>query len=345
MRVHVLGSLVCLMVTAAPSAQAIEDFRFDVETIGGRRLTESDFEANVLIVDLWGTWCPPCRRAVPVLEDLYRKYKQHGLEIVGFCYEGDRADAADAVRKFAAAQGVTYELALGTPAIQAQVPGFNAYPTMLYFTRGLTYAKTEVGFEPDHAAAIERWVRQALGLEAADAEPPATNEAADETVEETAESVAEPLPEGTVFKPGDGDKGFSLTAVDDQGGQFDFGALRGKKVLLAATSTWVGDAAETARVLQELHEAWSDKNVVVVAACLEIPRQTAARLDGIRAFRAEHSLTYRMIPAGSELQKKIHRFSGMPLFLVFDEHGTLIARETGHGTETRAVLNKALGGE
>ncbi len=63
----------------------IEDFRFSNRTFGGQPLAESAFQDNLLIVDLWGTWCPPCREAVPCLVRLYEQYKHHGLEVVGFC--------------------------------------------------------------------------------------------------------------------------------------------------------------------------------------------------------------------------------------------------------------------
>jgi thiol-disulfide isomerase/thioredoxin len=72
---------------AGAAAQAEDlQFRFDLESLGGRRITEQDFKAGVLLVDLWGTWCPPCRTAIPELVDLHRRYKHHGLEIVGLNY-------------------------------------------------------------------------------------------------------------------------------------------------------------------------------------------------------------------------------------------------------------------
>ncbi len=58
-------------------------------TLGGQQIQQDMFKDNVLIVDLWGTWCPPCREAVPRLVALYEKYKHHGLEIVGFNYAAD----------------------------------------------------------------------------------------------------------------------------------------------------------------------------------------------------------------------------------------------------------------
>src|SRR5215510_10137671 len=80
----------CLHGQAAETAK-IDKFAFGGKTLGGQKVDQSQFADNVLIVDLWGTWCPPCRKAVPALVKLYEKYKQQGLEIVGFCYAANGA--------------------------------------------------------------------------------------------------------------------------------------------------------------------------------------------------------------------------------------------------------------
>ena len=86
--------------TTIGRAQGIDAFRFEVTTLGGQTLTQEDFRDSVLLVDFWGTWCGPCVGAVPVLQEMYAKYKHHGLEIVGLTYEsGDQDKAAAKVRE------------------------------------------------------------------------------------------------------------------------------------------------------------------------------------------------------------------------------------------------------
>lgn len=149
----------------------IEDFKFDVTTINGERISEKDFRDKVLLVDFWGTWCPPCRKAVPHLQALYKKYKSKGLEIVGLNYrEGKGAAAEDKVRKFAEKNGLTYHLALGTDTIRDQIEGFRGYPTLLFFDRGLKFSHLEVGFQEGGEEAIEEWIQEALAKEAPEEE-------------------------------------------------------------------------------------------------------------------------------------------------------------------------------
>jgi len=156
---------ISVLAAAPAAAQAeIEDFEFAVESIDGGHLTQNDVKDKVLIVDLWGTWCPPCRKAVPVLSRLYEKYHDKGLEILGLNYEktSTDAEALEKVRNFATRNEIPYPLALGTEDIKAQVPNFRGYPTMLMFRRGLALDEIKVGFGPSEAEKLEKWIQDAI---------------------------------------------------------------------------------------------------------------------------------------------------------------------------------------
>lgn len=320
----ILASL--LVIQAGISAQEDPGIQFEVKTLGGRVLDQDDFRDNVLLIDYWGTWCPPCRKAVPFLEELYGKYKHHGLEIIGLNYEQGPGDHAAKVREFAATNHITYPLALGTQQQKRLVDNFQGYPTMLFLRKGLVLDHQEVGFSSAAKPQIEGWVRRALGL---DGQPGPT-----ETVEDAlprSEPVPEPeeLASGVIFRPGEGDRGFTFAAEDVDGKLFDFATLRGRPVILALTSTWDREAVATSELLQALHTTYNPKGSLVLAAFMEMSRNRKTKIETIIGFRETHGLSYPMIPAGISLQKKIHLFSGLPLFLVFDQAGVLVLREAG----------------
>jgi thiol-disulfide isomerase/thioredoxin len=335
---------VCLASPNLPAQQLdeIRDFSFDLRALGGQGIRAEDFRDNVLIVDFWGTWCPPCRQALPGLIELYKKYKHHGLEIVGLNYENvdDDDDAAAMVRDFAAQQGITYQLALGSGEVQRQVPGFSGYPTMLLFKRGLEHDKTVVGYLPAREGELETWVRNALGL---DEDLPGAGPGPAEKTEGVEEApIEETVPEGRIYRPGNGDRGFAFELEDADGQKLAFEALRGKPVVLAITTTWDEDAVATARFLARIDEQYGSR-AAVIAACIERKADPAEKVAAIRAFREQHSLAYRVFPVDlSFTRTRIHRFVGVPLLLVFDSEGTLVLRATGSSPAIQASVETAV---
>jgi thiol-disulfide isomerase/thioredoxin len=313
-----------LFVAAMPllgqdaAAKKIVGFHFEGTTLGGRPLDQTALQKSVVLVDLWGTWCGPCRQAVPILVDLYAKYKHRGLEIVGFCYSSSGGpEDADRVRKFAAENHVTYELLPGDPAVRDQVQGFQGYPTMLLFDRGFEHQDTHVGFAPDLAEELEAWVRRALELE------PDGGAAA---------AAAEQVPEGRFYQPGNGDHGVELEAEDIHGAQFSLAALHGTPVLLALTTSWDQEAVHTAQFLQSLHE--QVKGLSVVAWHVERSAEPTERLAAARAFVEQQHLGYTVFTTALRVvQQKIHKFAALPTLLLFDADGVLVLREGGVSDE------------
>ena len=124
-----------------------ESFPFDfaLTDFGGQAINLTGFQGKVLIVDIWGTWCPPCRAEIPSFVKLQTEYGPQGLQIVGLNYEQgvDEAAAKELVTKFIQENGMNYPCAMGTEAIQQQVPNFEGFPTTLFIDRaGKVRAKT-----------------------------------------------------------------------------------------------------------------------------------------------------------------------------------------------------------
>lgn len=151
-------------------------FRFAFRDLDGRRVTQDDprFRGKVVIVDLFGTWCPTCHDAAAALRTLYTRYHERGLEIVGLAYEvsGDTATDARLVRTFRDKIGIPWPLLLaGTPdaasqnATQPQLVNFTAYPTTLFLGRDGRIRRTHAGFYGPatgeaHAALLADFARE-----------------------------------------------------------------------------------------------------------------------------------------------------------------------------------------
>jgi thiol-disulfide isomerase/thioredoxin len=118
------------------AAQKPFDFDFTLPNLDGKKVSKKDFTGKVLIVDIWGTWCPPCRAEVPHFVALHKKYQKDGLEIVGLNYEKVKPDqAVELIRNFAKENKISYPCLIGDAKTQQQVPDFRGYPTTLFFDR------------------------------------------------------------------------------------------------------------------------------------------------------------------------------------------------------------------
>lgn len=113
------------------------DFDFDVEDINGNKVSKAGLAGKVLIVDIWGTWCPPCKMEIPHFVALDKQFSAKGLQVVGLNSEGDSEGetAVKEVKRFCKKEGVTYPCALITEDFIERIPDFEGFPTTLFLDR------------------------------------------------------------------------------------------------------------------------------------------------------------------------------------------------------------------
>ena len=139
------------------TAERNEPFRFAFPDLAGRIVTSEDqrFRGKVVIVDIFGTWCPTCHDAAPLLVELYKRYHDRGLEILGLAYEvtGDPAVDGALVRRYAEKFGIAFPLLLAgvndsesPQATQPQLSGPIAYPTTIFLDRTGRVRRVHAGF-------------------------------------------------------------------------------------------------------------------------------------------------------------------------------------------------------
>jgi thiol-disulfide isomerase/thioredoxin len=81
----------------------------EIQAVDGASFRLSDFKDKVVVLDLWATWCAPCRQEIPHLVDLTKEYAGKGVEVIGLTTENPQTDA-ELVRDFAKEFNINYKL-------------------------------------------------------------------------------------------------------------------------------------------------------------------------------------------------------------------------------------------
>jgi cytochrome c biogenesis protein CcmG/thiol:disulfide interchange protein DsbE len=100
-----MGSLIGRAGRPLPG-QPAPDFTLDL--LDGSRLSLSDLRGQVVVLNFWTTWCPPCADELPDLEALWSEYQAQGVVFVGIAVQEEKAE----VREMGSRFGLTYPLGL-----------------------------------------------------------------------------------------------------------------------------------------------------------------------------------------------------------------------------------------
>lgn len=129
-----------------------------VTDLSGRPIAPADLEGKVVMIEVWATWCPPCRSTLAWLNEVQRKYGDR-VAVVAIAIDSREAD----VRALMADIKPAYRVAMATPATMEVLGTVAAVPKMLIYDAKGTRAKVFFGAPPDlHetiAAAVEPLIR------------------------------------------------------------------------------------------------------------------------------------------------------------------------------------------
>jgi thiol-disulfide isomerase/thioredoxin len=117
-----LAALVVAALTAIPALTTRIATRktsasvpaFSISKLDGTVVSSSDFRGRVVVLDFWATWCPPCRRELPELEKLYRRYQGNSKVSFWAVDVQKNGETPEKARDFMQKAGYTLPVALGS---------------------------------------------------------------------------------------------------------------------------------------------------------------------------------------------------------------------------------------
>lgn len=107
--------------------------------------TFKDVKGKVLMIDFWATWCSPCVKSVPFVEEIYQRYKDKGLEVWGLAME---VDGGTNIERFVQSHGMHYKA--GMPDNMTRAYGYKceSIPKIVLIDKKGMVRYEFVGFDP-----------------------------------------------------------------------------------------------------------------------------------------------------------------------------------------------------
>jgi peroxiredoxin len=125
---------------------------FDTLDIQGKPQRLADYQGKVVLVNIWATWCEPCRTEMPLLDKLYRSRKADGFVVLGISDESIEQQQA-----YITQVPITYPLLITTPGVPAFYREIAKYPAIFLIDR-----KGSLTPAPNQSQGFER-VAEAVG--------------------------------------------------------------------------------------------------------------------------------------------------------------------------------------
>lgn len=133
-----LGGVLLALHRAAPTEGSSSDRptvlalpNLSLPDLQGRPQNLGAFRGHPVFLNMWATWCPPCRAEIPDLEDLYAVNRSKGFLVVGV----DQGQDAAPVASFVADDAVNYPVLLDKDQTLSRTAGAQGLPTTLVYDR------------------------------------------------------------------------------------------------------------------------------------------------------------------------------------------------------------------
>lgn len=139
------------------SDKKIKAPEFALQSTTGKTIKLSDYKGKIVMVDFWATWCPPCRKGVPDLIDLQKKYKNN-LVIIGISL--DYGKTKDDVKPFIKDFKINYPVVYYDEKVLNDYGGIESIPTTFIIDKEGYIVNRHVGLYPKYI--YEEEIRELL---------------------------------------------------------------------------------------------------------------------------------------------------------------------------------------
>lgn len=154
--VGVIGFGLLLLLVRAPSSEKRTAPDFVLPDLNGQVVRLSQLKGKVVMLNIWATWCPPCRKEMPTMEVLYKKMR--GADFVMLAASQD-VDGKSTVAPYLQEGGLTFPVLLDVNGEVGKKYGVTGYPETFIIDRQGTIVHRHIGYNDWAKPAVEAALR------------------------------------------------------------------------------------------------------------------------------------------------------------------------------------------
>lgn len=135
----------------------------EIKMIDGTSFKVVDKKGKVILINMWATWCGPCRHEMPSLVEMHEKYKDKGFEVIGL--DSDESESVEMIQDFAKEMKLNYPLGYADAALFRQfvrISGLQGIPQSILINRDGKMTGVFTGGSPTVIAKMKETVEKTV---------------------------------------------------------------------------------------------------------------------------------------------------------------------------------------
>lgn len=130
----------------------------------GKTVSLADFKGKIVVLDFWGSWCPPCRMELPIFQKIHEKYKDKGVVFLGVNWEraDNEADHKKLATEFMAKNSYSFPVVFDFEKKAVGAYQLRGFPTVYVIDTAGKIRYTNLGFEPTVEEILEAQIQSLM---------------------------------------------------------------------------------------------------------------------------------------------------------------------------------------
>lgn len=155
---QIIVVLILTSVAALAAQVGVPAPAFHLADLQGNPVSLERLRGKVVFLDFWAPWCAPCREELPVLDELYKKYKNDGFQVLGISLDASERS----IGKYLLTTPVAFPVMIDRKSDVADAYGFSGLPAGFLIDKNGIIRYRHAGFDKSFVAIYEKEIVELL---------------------------------------------------------------------------------------------------------------------------------------------------------------------------------------